>query len=83
MLRPWAKTAGVQQRIPRVIHRVHKPVHPAWNPFEESWRRLNPDWELKIWNDHSCLKLVRQEFPEYLSTYQTLRHNIERADFCR
>ena len=83
VLRPWAKTAGVQQRVPRVIHRIDKAMTPAWNPYEDSWRRLNPDWNFKIWNDHSCLEFVRQEFPEYLSTYQTLSRNIERSDFFR
>ena len=53
------------------------------NPHEEAWRRLNPGWDLKVWNDHSCLEFVRKHFPEYLEAYQSLGRNIERSDFFR
>ena len=42
------------------------------NRHEEAWRRLNPGWDLKRWNDHSCLNFVRGHFPEYLEAYQSL-----------
>ena len=80
-MRPWSGKADDQKRIPRIIHRIDKAATP--NPYEASWRRLNPEWELKTWNDDSCLDFVRQEFPEYLDTYQALSRNIERSDFFR
>lgn len=85
-MRPWTAptgTDGARKRIPRIIHRIDKTVTPQFNVYEQSWRRLNPGWELKIWNDNTCLDFVRQEFPEYLTAYQSLSRNIERSDFFR
>ena len=69
--------------IPKIIHRMDKSTTPSSNEHEDSWKRLNPEWTLKVWNDHSGLEFVKQAFPEYLDAYQRLGRNIERSDFFR
>ena len=73
----------IPKLIPKIIHRMDKSTTPAFNAYEDSWRRLNPGWTMKIWNDDSGLRFVRQAFPEYLDAYQRLGRNIERSDFFR
>lgn len=51
--------------------------------MRQTWVRLNPGWEVKLWDDAKCIEFVRQEFPEYFAAYTGLAKNVERADFFR
>ena len=71
--------------IPRVIHQTFKSgsIPPGVQPLMQSWRSLNPDWDIRFYDDKACLDFVRQEFPEYYSAYKALPKNVERSDFFR
>ena len=71
--------------IPRVIHQTYKSgsIPPGVQPLMQSWRTLNPDWDIRFYDDKACLDFVSQEFPEYYAAYKALPKNVERSDFFR
>lgn len=73
------------RRIPKIIHQTFKnnSIPEALQNYVRSWKNQNPTWQYRFYNDSDCLDFVRREFPEYLSAYQSLPKNIERADFFR
>ncbi|KAK9792043.1 hypothetical protein WJX73_001872 [Symbiochloris irregularis] len=74
-----------QTLIPKLIHQTYKSsnVPSAVVPLMQSWRRMNPDWDVRFYDDAGCLDFVRREFPEYLDAYQALPKDVERSDFFR
>lgn len=75
-----------EQLIPRVVHQTAKSLDGLSvdiNALRQTWMRLNPAWEVKLWDDAHCKDFVRQEFPEYFAAYTGLAKNVERADFFR
>lgn len=51
-----ADAAQLPKLIPRIIHQTHAggsaaPVPTALLPYMASWRRLNPGWEVRLYND--------------------------------
>jgi mannosyltransferase OCH1-like enzyme len=40
-------------------------------------------WTAVYWSDDSCRKLVDDQFPRFLLTYNSFQHNIQRVDSCR
>jgi hypothetical protein len=40
-------------------------------------------WTAVYWSDKSCKKLVEDHFPEFLRTFNSFTHNIQRVDSCR
>lgn len=84
----WSNTLQAEPQatlIPKLIHQTYKSsnVPSAVVPLMQSWRRLNPDWDVRFYNDAGCLEFVRREFPEYLDAYQALPKDVERSDFFR
>eukprot|EP00892_Ulva_mutabilis_P010532 jgi/Ulvmu1/7851/UM004_0082.1 len=76
----------LEQLIPKVVHQTAKSVDglsAGVNALRQTWMRLNPAWEVRLWDDAHCKEFVRQEFPEYLAAYNGLAKNVERADFFR
>ena len=73
------------RRIPRLIHQTYKkPVLPSYLVrYVDSWRKQNPTWELRFYDDSTCLEFVKKEFPEYYDAYVGLPKDVERADFFR
>lgn len=72
--------------IPRVIHQTYPSLELLPRDVaavRQSWMRLNPGWQVRFWDDASCLEFVHREFPEYYRTYVALPKNVERADFFR
>ena len=75
--------------IPKIIHQIFhewdKPLKDI-ELFKKSIKTLkekNPDFEHKLWSEKDCLNLIKKNYPEYLDFYLSLRHNIQRVDFCK
>lgn len=49
----------------------------------ESCRKLNPDFEIKIWNGYDCYFFVKKYFPEYFDMYNNLKYPIQKCDIVR
>ena len=71
------------KQIPRIIHRIDLQSHVKFSPNEANWRRMNPGWELRIWNEEACLQFVQKKYPSYLGAYQALGRAVGQSDFFR
>jgi hypothetical protein len=47
------------------------------------WKMLDPSVNLKMFDDKAAENLVRENYPDLLTTYQGLAHGVERADLFR
>lgn len=73
-------------RIPRIVHQTFK----SWSDVlredklnMEGWRAMNPTWEFRYYDNVACDNFVKENFPQYLHTYNTMPRKIERVDFFR
>jgi Glycosyltransferase sugar-binding region containing DXD motif len=81
-----ARSSEPPKFIPRVIHQTYPSLERLPRDvmaIRQTWIRLNPGWEVRFWDDASCLEFVHREFPEYYRAYVALPKNVERADFFR
>lgn len=71
--------------VPKIIHQSWKrtDLPREFKIWSESWKRVNPDWEYWFWTDGDNRELVQRYYPEYLSMYDGLWVEINRADFVR
>ena len=72
-------------QIPRIIHQTWKndqiPEH--WKESHENWKKFHPDWEYKLWTDEACREYIEERHPDFLSTYDSFPHKIQRIDAVR
>ncbi len=74
-------------RIERIIHQTWKtrdiPRHIYREEWMDSWRRHHPDWEYRLWTDADNRRLIAEDFPWFLETYDGYPAGILRADAAR
>jgi len=46
-------------------------------------RRVLSGWEHRMWTDHDNEQLVADQFPQYLSAFQSIRRGVVKADIAR
>eukprot|EP00931_Biecheleriopsis_adriatica_P034196 TRINITY_DN19778_c0_g1_i1.p1 TRINITY_DN19778_c0_g1~~TRINITY_DN19778_c0_g1_i1.p1 ORF type:complete len:386 (-),score=52.56 TRINITY_DN19778_c0_g1_i1:70-1173(-) len=84
-----ARHAITTMRIPRIIHYVFIKGKPDAKPhakaefWRERCRRLNPGWEIKVWEDKELNQLIASKFPELNASYHGVPHWIQKADTAR
>jgi len=71
---------------------IPKKIHFMWlgqKPFPEKYKKnisryidLNPNFEIKIWNDHTVAELYSR-YPEYKKTFDSFPRLINKCDFTR
>jgi len=74
--------------IPKKLHFTWKTdklseLPELFRKIQLKWRALNPDWEIKIWTDEECEKLVKDYYPEYYFFYSDFQVTAERSDIFR
>ena len=72
--------------FPRLIHQSYKTEQiedPLWLECQKSWLTHNPFYEYKFWTDSNNEKLIRDNDPEFLTSYLSYNHFIKRADAAR
>jgi hypothetical protein len=65
--------------IPKTIHYIAARVRKE---EMNSWKLLNPDYQVKIYNDSDCLDFVTTFYPQYKFVYHHLK-SVRRFDFIR
>ncbi len=76
--------------ISKIIHQtapenINK-WHPIWKYCQKSWKDCFPETEYQyfFWNDDDLLKLIKNDFPEFLQLYNDFdKHVILKVDFAR
>ena len=75
--------------IPKIIHQVYgiykdeKPIPNEWIKFSKTLRDNHKNWKYKLWDDKSCLNLIKTYYPWFLETYNGYKYPIQKADAIR
>lgn len=70
--------------IPKVIYMCHKSLRDIRH-YSKNWANLNPDFEIKLYNDNTCREFLKKEFPHgpHLEIFDFLQDGPIKADFWR
>jgi tetratricopeptide (TPR) repeat protein len=72
-------------KIPHLIHQFwdHE-VPPDIERFMQSWRRLNPGWEVRLFDDQQAREMLARTMPSaVLAAYRRCAEPAQRADLFR
>ena len=71
--------------VPKIIHQSHVNRRSAeeYNHNITRLQKLNPDWRWMCWTDDDNLNLIQEHYPWFLSTYESYKYPIQRADAVR
>lgn len=74
-------------RYPKLIHqtiRNKSEITCSQQRNMNSWRRLNPGFQLKLWDDQDIRAFVNEHYPELMPTpFDDFLSGVERSDFWR
>lgn len=75
----------MNSRIPRIIHQSWKTreLPPKWDALRQTWLARHPHWEYRFWTDDDNQRLIRTEYPELISLYDSYPLSINRAELAR
>ena len=57
--------------------------HPKEKSYVIGCQQQNKSYKQMLYNDHSCLDFVSQQYPEFLDVYTTLPRKVMKADMWR
>lgn len=71
--------------IPKIIHqvKVSMPLSTEEARLGRRLRALMPDWEYYLRTDADHEALLREHFPQYLSSYQNIQRGVVKVDVIR
>lgn len=74
--------------IPKIIHQIWENEKKLEVPVRlrilaDTWRINNPQWKYHLWETEEINNLVKNEFPYFRSTYESLKYPIQRLDVIR
>ncbi|MEM7061700.1 MAG: glycosyltransferase [Cyanobacteria bacterium P01_B01_bin.77] len=69
----------------KIIHQTWKidTIPEKYAAFVDSIKRNNPDYDYRLWTDRDNRQLIQDQYPWFLSTYDSYTHGIERVDAVR
>ena len=75
----------MEKSIPKIIHMTWKceELPQDFHEIREYWKKLNPEYEFRLWTDDDNRKLIEEQFPYFLETYDSYERNIQRVDAVR
>lgn len=69
--------------IPRIIHQTARKLSPEEFRLAHRMRALLPGWEYRVWSDEDNEALVRDRFPQHLSSFRSIKRGVVKADIAR
>jgi mannosyltransferase OCH1-like enzyme len=74
-----------ESQVPKIVHHTWKneDIPMEWRLTLAACKRMYSDFEFFLWTDAKSRDLIRDEFPWFLSTYDSYWHDIQRADVIR
>ena len=76
--------------IPRMIHQIYwdftgsnKSPPKEWIEYSNTLQKNHKNWDYILWNDASCLLLLKKHYPWFLKTYINYEYPIQKADAIR
>ena len=69
--------------IPKIIYMCHK-VLDKIEIYSKNWKNLNPEYEIKLYDDELCKKFLLDEYSQlHLDIFNFLKDGPIKADFWR
>ena len=69
--------------IPKTIYMCHKELRDI-EKYSENWKKLNPEWEIKLYDDALCEKILLEEYSQlHCDIFQFIPDGPIKADFWR
>jgi hypothetical protein len=73
----------MSSKIPKVIYMCHKKLDKI-KLYSLNWKRLNPDYEIKLYDDTMCQDFLLNEYSQlYVDIFNFLQEGCIKADFWR
>ena len=72
--------------IPKIIHLTYKSLEEIpdkWKDVLLAWKKFYPDWEIRFWNDNDNEKLITENFPWFIDTWNNFPYIIQKIDAVR
>lgn len=71
--------------IPKLIMQTWKTkeLPEKWKTTQTSIKKFMPDWEYVLMTDEMNREFISKHFPDFLKTFDSFPHNIQRADAIR
>lgn len=81
-------TDGVIEKpkiIPKIIHQTYKSnqIPEIWKPGQQACVDLHPDYQYILWTDDMAREFIAEEYPWFLSVWDSYPYPIQRADAIR
>lgn len=74
-------------KVPPIIHHVminwNKPIPETWKQAADACKQIHPDYVFMDWDDESAESFIREEHPDFYSTWVNYKYPIQRADSLR
>jgi len=68
------KFENINENIPKVIYLTHKEKIPQF--VIDNWKKLNPDYQIKFYNDEDCRNFIKNNYPQkFLDYFNMLSQN--------
>ena len=68
------KFENINENIPKVIYLTHKEKIPQF--VIDNWKNLNPDYQIKFYNDEDCRNFIKNNYPQkFLDYFDMLSQN--------
>ena len=69
--------------IPKIIYMCYKDLD-ILKKYSENWKRLNPDYEIKLYDDNMCKEFLKKEFSNlHYNVFNYIKDGPIKADFWR
>ena len=69
--------------IPKVIYMSHKNLNDI-EKYSQNWKLLNPDYEIKLYDDELCEKFLLEEYSnKHANIFNFIKHGPIKCDFWR
>lgn len=71
--------------IPKIIHQTYKTedIPEIWKEGQQRCKDLHPDYQYIMWTDEMSKEFITKEYPWFLSTFESYKYPIQRADAIR
>jgi len=73
----------IEEPIPKIIYITHKNINDLYK-IEKTWKNLNPDYEIKLFDNELCLKFLQENYSDLeCDIFNFIPDGPIKADFWR
>lgn len=66
--------------IHQIWYQGSNKIPEKYSEYRKTWTKYNPNVQIIVWDEKNILNLIKQQFPEYYSWFQSLPLRIQKID---